>query len=63
MEIDPLALPDDWQERAHQVQRQLKREIREFSWELAFREGWRQGALAALEKIKAAQEPNSIDPY
>ena len=49
---DLLKLPYDWRTRALESLRKLEPELRELSWELAWREGWTQCAKVAEELLK-----------
>ena len=57
-EPDLLKLPDDWRTRALESLRKLEPELRELSWELAWREGWTQCAELASKVLKDA--PKSL---
>ena len=54
---NPLQLPDDWRARALESLRKLEPELRELSWELAWREGWTQCAELASGLLREPQKP------
>ena len=58
MGADFFSLPGNWRERALESLRELEPELRELSWELAWREGWDQCAQIARQRIAELEKAN-----